>query len=294
MTEESLAPGGLTSSSPLERAQAAARLLASPDSITTRELMQALQGETVTQVRRTLLEVLAIRQRASLTSDRPVGNIAGREDDAAERLPAGAGDIASLVRHELAPAVGWIKLAADAEISGGFPGSRTADAVRRLQLRIDGLVNLIKSRTQLTLTTIALPHALVDSWPDPGSQPTLTPSAEERTIEIVSDEGLFALLLSNIFQNAIDASIEATGVINADVTWGFTDTSYWVRVTNPFRGERLSLTYVEADGSSSKTGHQGKGLPLILDVASRLGITVRLEGASGAASFTLTGERGRG
>src|SRR5665647_537744 len=294
MTAGTTPPGDLAATSPLERARAAAWLLGNPDAITTRELMRALQLESVAQIRRTLLEVLEVRQRASLAPVRPAEHAVGTEGGDRDHPVFGAGDIAALVRHELSPAVGWIKLAADAELSGGFAGSRTDDAVRRLQLRIDGLVNLIKSRTQLTLTKIALPHALIASWPDPLSRPTVTPDALEHTIEIESDEGLFALLLSNIFQNAIDASLEATGSIKADVSWGFTDAGYWVRVTNPFRGDRLSLTDVVADGSSSKTGHQGKGLPLIRDVADRLGIAIALEGASGIASFTLTGERGRG
>lgn len=284
-------PDSLSSSSPLERARAAAWLISHPDAIPTRELMRALQVETVTQIRRSLLEVLEVRQRGSLSETRS-DHAVGPESEAATLPPFGAGDVAALVRHELSPAVGWIKLAADAEIDGGFAGSRTEDAVRRLQLRIDGLVNLIKSRTQLTLTKVALPHALTDSWPDPRSQPTITPDALD-PIEIDSDEGLFALLLSNIFQNAIDASLEATGKVSADVAWGYTDTSYWVRVTNPFRGDRLLLTDVVADGHSSKTGHQGKGLPLIGDVAGRLGIAISLEGASGMASFTLTGDRTR-
>lgn len=293
MTEEGAAVDRLASSSPLERARVAAWLLAHPDAITTRELMQALQLETVTQIRRSLLQVLEARQRGSLGPGRTADGPASHEGTETPLPTFGSGDIAALVRHELSPAVGWIKLAADSEIDGGFAGSRTDQAVRRLQLRIDGLVNLIKSQTHLTLTKVALPHVLVESWPDPRSHPSLAPDAPKESIEIETDQGLFALLLSNVFQNAIDASIEATGDVRTDVLWGFTDTSYWVRITNPFSGDRLSLSDVLADGSSSKTGHQGKGLPLVRDVAARLDIAISLEGASGSASFTLTGERRR-
>jgi sensor histidine kinase regulating citrate/malate metabolism len=135
---------------------------------------------------------------------------------------------------------------------------------------------------------------LIDSWPDPRSHPTIAPDASIGSIEIETDEGLFALLLSNIYQNAIDASVEATGTAKADVVWGCTDSNYWIRITNQFIGDRLALADVLADGSSSKTGHQGKGLPLVRDVATRLGIVISLEGASGSATFTLTGDRGRG
>ena len=99
------------------------------------------------------------------------------------------------------------------------------------------------------------------------------------------------MLLSNVFQNAIDASIDATGQVNTQVTWGYTDRNYWVRVTNPFQGNRFSLADVVDIGNSSKLAHQGQGLSLIKLVAGRLGLFVTLEGASGTASFSMSGQR---
>lgn len=276
-----------SSSTPLARARIASWLLQHPDEISTQDLMAALQSESVAQIRRTLLEVLKARQRSSLGQS---GSASEEVEGADPHAPDdGRGDIAALVQHELSPAVGWIKLAADSDISGGFTGSRTEEAVRRLQLRIDGLVNLIKSQTHLTVTKVRLPLAITHNWPDPTSKPRITPDASAATVEIETDEGLFSLLLSNVFQNAIDASLEASGTSSADISWGFTAESYWIRVTNSFSGEKLTLADVAGDGASSKLGHQGRGLALIRDVARRLGISIDLEGASGSASFTLTG-----
>lgn len=284
---------GLASTAPSNRAKAAGWLIQHPQAITTRALMNALQSETVPQVRRLLLQVLESRQRPTDTSredsvaaSRTTGTPTASDDAAvSEQI-----DIAALVRHELSPAVGWIRLAADSEIKS-FGTSKTNDAVRKLQRRIDGLVAIIKSGEELNLHRLSLPHALTENWPDTGTLPAVTPSADEDAIDIETDEGLFSMLLSNVFQNAIDASIDATGEAVAQVTWGYTDQSYWVRVANPFKGDRFALADVLDVGSSSKMAHQGQGLSLIKTAADRLGLAITLEGISGTASFSLSGPR---
>lgn len=284
---------GLTSTAPSDRAKAAGWLVRHPQTITTRALMNALQNETVPQVRRLLLQTLESRQGPADASRRDLGAAGQDTDTRASDINVAESeqvDVAALVRHELSPAVGWIRLAAYGEIES-FGTSKTNDAVRKLQRRIDGLVAIIKSGEELNLHRFSLPHVLAENWPGTDNAPTVTPSAEEDAIDIETDEGLFAMLLSNIFQNAIDASIDATGQVNTQVTWGYTDRNYWVRVTNPFKGNRFSLADVLDIGSSSKLAHQGQGLSLIKMVAGRLGLSVTLEGASGTASFSMSGER---
>lgn len=264
-----------------------------PQAITTRALMNALQNETVPQVRRLLLQTLESRQRQADSSRGDSGVTPLDADTRASGLDLAASeqvDIAALVRHELSPAVGWIRLAADSEIDS-FGTSKTNDAVRKLQRRIDGLVAIIKSGEELNLHRFSLPHVLSENWPDTGTALAVTPSAGEDAIDIETDEGLFAMLLSNVFQNAIDASVDATGHVNTQVTWGYTDQSYWVRVANPFKGNRFSLADVLDVGSSSKMAHQGQGLSLIKMVADRLGLSIALEGVSGTASFSMSGPR---
>lgn len=284
---------GLTSTAPSDRAKAAGWLVRHPHKITTRALMNALQNETVPQVSRLLLQTLKSRQGPADTSRKGL-NVPGRDADtrASDIDVAGSEqvDVAALVRHELSPVVGWIRLAAHSEIES-FGTSKTNDAVRKLQRRIDGLVAIIKSGEELNLHRFSLPHVLVENWPDTDTPLAVTPSREEDSIEIETDEGLFAMLLSNVFQNAIDASIDATGQVNTQVTWGYTDRNYWVRVTNPFQGNRFSLADVVDIGNSSKLAHQGQGLSLIKLVAGRLGLFVTLEGASGTASFSMSGQR---
>lgn len=153
--------------------------------------MNALQAETVPQVRRLLLQVLESRQ--SKTRDPVRESNATSNDrgvvDKVDEIAAEHVDIASLVRHELSPAVGWIRLAADDEIAS-FDTSKTNEAVRKLQRRIDGLVALIKSGEELNLRRLSLPHILIDNWPDTRTAPTLTTSVDEMGIDIETDEGL--------------------------------------------------------------------------------------------------------
>ena len=253
--------------------------------------MQALQSETVPRLRQTLVQVLEMRQRSQTAGDSLREDTKGAEEGTV--VSGEHVDLAALIRHELSPAVGWIRLAADDEIPN-FGSSATNEAVRKLQRRIDGLVAIVKAGEELNLRRVSLPHALLDNWPDPQTPPVLEPPIAVPTVDIETDEGLFSILLSNVFQNAIDASLDASGSPSVQISWGYTDLNYWVRITNPFRGERFVLDDVLAVGSTSKMSHQGQGLALVLLVAERLGISVTLEGQSGVASFALSGTRPSG
>ncbi|MFD2796500.1 hypothetical protein ACFS27_23260 [Promicromonospora vindobonensis] len=283
---------GLNSDAPTDRARAVGWLVLHPHAITTRELMQALQIESVPQVRRLLIQVLEMRQSTSTSAGVGVAEEFRGEDGGvtAGVVTSSHVDIAALVRHELSPAVGWIRLAADSEIPN-FGNSRTNDAVRKLQRRIDGLVALIKSGEELNVRRLSLPHLLLENWPDAQGSPSVDPAVADGGVDIETDEGLFSVLLQNVFQNAIDASVDAAGEVRVQVTWGFTERNYWIRVTNPFKGNRFSLSDVIQVGNSSKMAHQGQGLALIQTVADRLGLAFGLEGISGTASFSLSGAR---
>ncbi|KRA32520.1 hypothetical protein ASD81_13265 [Nocardioides sp. Root614] len=257
--------------------------------MTTRELMEALQHESVPRLRILLLEVLEARQHETTSAalDRDVS-----PDAVASAALLPELDIAALIRHELSPAVGWVRLAADGEIEN-FHGSSTDKAVRKLQRRVDGLVALIKSSTALNLRDVELPAVFLDYWPDAATVPRIEVSSDIGSIEVQTDEGLFSLLMTNVFQNAIDAAAEVSERGEVTVVWGCTDHNYWVRVSNPFDGDRLALSDVLQVGNSSKPAHQGQGLALIQMAAQRLGIAINLEGQSGTAAFTLSGARRR-
>lgn len=259
--------------------------------------MRALQTETVPRLRSMLLQVLEQRQRSSGATkiQRPDAALPpeDRLSGPTTQLASEQVDMAALIRHELSPAVGWIRLAADREIPN-FGTSDTNEAVRKLQRRIDGLVAMIKAGEELNFRPVTIPNVLLDNWPDTRTTPNIEPPLGYQNIDIITDEGLFALLLSNVYQNAIDASVDLVGEPRVHITWGYTERNYWVRITNPFGGDRFTLRDVVAVGNSSKASHQGQGLSLIQSVAARLRIAITLEGQSGIASFSMSGTRQNG
>jgi hypothetical protein len=273
----------LTSPSPSDRARAANWLKQNPHDIATRDLMRALQVETVPRLRDTLNEVLEARQK------RPRGGaVAGHSGVPATNIRSTQIDLAGLIRHELSPAVGWIRLAGDKEIPN-FADSETNIAIKKLQGRIDGLVSLIKETDGIRPRRICLLEALIESWPEPGSRPSFSPSHDPGNVEIETDDSLFTLLLSNAYQNAIEASKERDGYATVNVVWGTTPERFWIRISNPFAGNSFSLDDVLRVGLTSKAAHQGQGVTLMRSAAERLGLTFRIEGQSGLATVTLTG-----
>lgn len=273
----------LKSKAPNERAKVANWLQQHPHEIPTPDLMRALQVETVPQIRRALNNVLEVRQRRREDSE-PL-------EVESSLIPAAEPslDIAALIRHELSPAIGWIRLAGDKEISE-FEKSETDRAVKKLQRRIDGLIALIKQAGELNVQRLCLIDALLECWPDPASRPRMRPDVDPRRTEISTDSSLFTLLMSNIYQNAIDASRESESAPSVDVSWGITHERFWVRISNPFVGARFTLNDILQVGVSTKAAHQGHGVALITTVASRLDLDFDIFGSSGLAAATLSGK----
>lgn len=277
---------GLASTSPSERLRAAAHAKANPGVIHTRVLMRAIQRETVPQIRQLLNDVLLARD-ALHHADR--SNTGRDSPDVSDHVP----ELARLIRHELSPPIGWIRKAANLEISE-FSRSRTGDAVNRLDRRIDALVSLIREGSALDLAPYDLEQTLRDCWPDMTGVPSaFSPSSElggGRT-EITTDLGLLEILLANIYQNAIDAAIECDDDRPVEVSWSAVGDRFWIRVSNPFAGSQFNIEDVETKGISTKSGHQGIGMALIKTAADRLGYGFRVAGRAGVATFSLSGAR---
>lgn len=282
---------GLFSESPSVRARSAFWLIQNPEKISVQDLMLALRAESVPRIRQTLLRVLALRQGANGDSNRD--RIEQANDAVSPVGDQNQLDLAALIYHELSPAIGWIRLAADREIDN-FSQSDTNEAVRQLQRRINGLVAIVQTGEKLNIVSRNLPQILKENWPDRETPPIFSSSMDDDEVEIETDEGLFALLLSNIYQNAIDAWNEDGRKSDVHINWGFDDQSYWMRITNPFAGERFTLDDVLDVGKSTKASHQGRGLTLVRNIAERMDLAITLEGRSGLASFTLSGTRSNG
>jgi len=273
----------LNSESPSMRLKAATWAKSHPNDVSVTILMRSLQKEPVNQIRQIFNDVLATRQTAQLQTD--VG-----ASSAAVAAQVAIPELARLIRHELSPPIGWIRRAGNREIED-FPRSSTNDALNRLERRVDAIIALIKSDSALDLVTVSLESLLRDSWPDFTKSATFSPAQEllGRQPDIETDVGLFELILSNAYQNAIDASNELTDPPPISVSWSEVGGRFWIRISNGFSGNQFDIQDVQATGISTKVGHQGIGISLIKTATSRLKYGFRVTGQSGLATFTLTG-----
>lgn len=277
----------LNSESPSARLRAAAWIKANPEAVPVRVLMRAMQRESVPQIRQMFNDVLATRESRT--------NAVGLDSsgEGAQSSHGSIPELARLIRHELSPPIGWIRKAASHEVAE-FQRSATSDAVNRLERRIDALVALIREGSDLDLVECDLERTLRECWPDMTTDPSFVPAPDlgDRPALIVTDIGLFEIVLANVYQNAIDASLETDEERPIEVSWSLVGERFWVRVSNPFAGTQFDIQDVETTGISTKSGHQGIGMALIKTATEKLGYGFRIAGRSGAATFTLTGGRG--
>ena len=276
----------LASESPSARAWAALELKGDPLKIDRPFLLKAIQVETVPRIRETLNEVLELRQRFGVRRDSKKNAVESARAPV-ETEPTFP-DIGRTIHHELEPAIGRIRSAANKEIPS-FGASKTGRAIVKLVRRVEGLVALFKTRQELENQELDLGELVISSWPDPDGRPALSGSAEVGSMPIHTDEMLFCLLLTNAFQNALDAASEIgkTNEVRAD--WGLAGDRFWVTITNPFDGLRLDAFTVEGTGATTKMDHQGHGLSLMKVAAELLALTFELRGDSGIATFALAG-----
>lgn len=276
----------LNSSSPSVRQRAALWIKANPEAIQVSVLMRAMQRETVPQIRQVFNDVLSVREK--LTNAAPLDPSADELSSAQRQIP----ELARLIRHELSPPIGWIRKAGGREIDD-FPRSSTSDAVNRLERRIDALIALIREGSDLDLVECNLERTLRECWPDMTAPPIFMPAPDlaGRSAIIDTDMGLFEILMANVYQNAIDASLEVEEPRPIEVSWSVVGEKFWVRISNPFAGTQFDVRDVETTGISSKSGHQGIGVSLIKTASEKLGYGFKIVGRSGIATFTITGGR---
>ncbi|MBT1545183.1 GHKL domain-containing protein [Curtobacterium aurantiacum] len=251
------------------------------------EIARALQRETITPVRTVLNDVLRLRSESpapGLSSSSSLGGV--------EHSALGQAELARLIRHELAPPIGWARRAGASEIED-FAASSTSDALDRLDRRIDALVALIRSEGALDMQRSSLQAVLKSLWPIPLDAPIFAfdGHAESSEVEFDTDLGLFELIIANAYQNALDSVSEFRLSGDISVTWGVTSSRFWVRISNPFHGDRFDISEVSAEGVTTKSGHKGVGLSVMKQACNQLHYSFRISGRASVATFVLSGSR---
>lgn len=254
-----------------------------------RILVEALSRESVPRIRGVLaLALNSIRAASSKGRLDKVPAQSQPESYVANTL----NDLAGMIRHEMQPAIGWVRLAAQREISD-FQGSATNRAMEALRRRVDGLVNLAAAQRLPTRKIVSLTESVTGCLSDeyPSSMFKLETS-DQPSDDISTDPGLLSLILTNALQNAADAARDLPeGQTPVLISVSCNDSRFWITISNRFNGASFNFSSVSASGRTSKHGHRGLGTQVIQLAANRLGYEFELNATGGTATFSLRGNR---
>lgn len=249
-------------------------------------LVKAASGEGVPRVRSAMS--IALRQFSRPILAEETYNAHEGKIEIASLLD----DLSGIIRHEMQPAIGWIRHAAKKEIPD-FEASATNTATEALLRRVRGLSDLaaahrLPSRESVSLSEIV---SKCISTEYPASMFSLD-SVDQPSDDILTDPGLLTLVLANAVQNAADASRDLPpGEGQILISTNVNEKRFWLTISNRFVGASFELSGVSASGRTTKRGHRGLGTRIIELATSRLGYEFDLKAAGATATFSLRGNR---
>lgn len=275
------------SAPPSRRMSAARRLQTHPDEISMGDILLALEREPVLQIREQLSKVMQVKTESQSTPNNfvPRRSKADYSEASSEVLM----HLAELIRHELAPSVGFLELAAIDEIDD-FENSQTNRELKSLSQRIGGLSRLTSAHRPLLHETVDLRQMLENVAEANGLHEIVTvkslSSHDQRMI--ATDVGLLELLLSNALRNAKEALDRLPGERRSiEVTYSMDTSGFWISVVNPFQGNEFTIDEVDRAGLSTKGLQRGYGVRIMKLISSRLSLTLSLRGANGIAQLVI-------
>lgn len=248
-------------------------------------LLDAASKEGVPRVREAMAAALAQFDRQS----------SPRSDADSSEVPdvvTVLDDLSGIIRHEMQPAIGWIRHAAKKEIVD-FESSATNTAIEALLRRVNGLSELAAAHRIPAREIVSLGEILSKciSPEYPSSIFTLDPT-DQPSDDILTDSGLMSLILINAVQNAADATRDLPpGEGQVLISTNVNEKRFWLTISNRFVGASFDFSGVSATGRTTKRGHRGLGTRIIDLAANRLGYEFDLKAAGATATFSLRGNR---
>jgi K+-sensing histidine kinase KdpD len=277
----------LTSQSAHERLKAARFLERNSDPSDLSALRDARKVETVSYVQDSLDRALShsIERAPSVEShevDEPEVPEEARKRIRAQAIEWSTG----FVLHEVASLTGLIARAASQEIPD-FDASKTRRHIQTLQ-RIFPAIERLKGATiapKLEQFDLAELLSEIQAAETTESGIAISPQGP-RPLVITSDPALLRLAVQNGVRNAIEAIGEAPTDDPHPIvlTWGETDTDYWIVVIDRGLGIVGPTDSVFEIGKTRKAGHIGFGLPIARQAIETLGGSVTLEPATGGGT----------
>lgn len=279
---------GLLSTHPTERARILDDIEATLTVQELPSLRRALQNESVPSLRRRIASAIARLESAQVST---VEKISNDLNDLHEILEENA---VSWIRHELEPAIGWLRLAANNEIQG-FPASETNRAIEALRRRLDNAEALLRATAPPKFVEVSLFEAVGVAVAASGLDTSKVSINVERDWpdDFITDVRLLELIIQNAVANALDGILQLPnpGERAVHISGAVTTDRFWLRISNQFAGSEFAMAEVAGVGVTVKLGHQGQGMSLMRHAARRLGYQLRVEGTAGVAEMVLTGPR---
>ncbi len=256
-----------------DRLMAARFFSTNPSSEDNQVLQTALDSESVPLIKAILIARLNDRDAPATTTDND--NIAGEITEARKQMYSQAlNETASLLLHEIAPHLGFIRLDATKEISG-YETSKTKRSIDELSALLRLIYKLRSESNSTNIEQLDLPALIRDIITREalvkielaGSAPFL----------VAGDSKILDLAITNGLRNAVEASEglqrEVAPIV---INWDSTDRDYWVSIIDDGRGFSGNPDRAFGIGTTSKSKHFGMGLPIAQQVLKSIGGEVRL------------------
>lgn len=277
----------LRSTRPSERLLAANLLLTTGQASDRSRIQEALLSESVPRIRAVLQAALAALDR----SPGDDGKAAGRDVSGPPDLQGVLQNLAGMIQHELSAATGWIEYTASKALVN-YDETELKRAIGALKQRVSGLVAIVQANRSPRMTHSSLAEVVVNSVPPEFPSSAGVFDGQSGDDEIVTDQDLLSLILINAMQNAYESAAQ-TGRMGSvvHVTYGVSETDFWISISNPYVGAPFSIEDVQATGVSTKSDHRGIGLRVMLTASSALGYDLGLMGTGQVADFRLRGRR---
>jgi signal transduction histidine kinase len=285
--EEALA--SLKSGSPHERLRAARYLSRNPDSSDLAIIRDARSRETDSYVKTTL--DAAITRIAD--PSRPSAAEPHLEDEVSEGIVRRARTqaievVTALFLHEVASPFGLVANAASREIVD-YPRSSTKRHIDRVQRIFEGLEQLRSATAARNPQPFDLTN-LIDRIIAEESHATQTKPTPygPRPFMVTTDPLLLRFAICNGLRNAIEATAQSKTEKPVVITWGKSDTDYWITIIDEGLGVTGPVDSAFEPGKSSKKGHIGFGLTIARQAMDTLDGFVTLSPAkTGGSRYEL-------
>lgn len=277
----------LSSESAFIRAGAAQWLAAHRSPSQRVAIADALNRESVPQIRRHLSSALQL-------SGQPETGVPAKESTTVDESAQILDYLGSLINHETEPAIGWLRLAAEDEIDA-FPGSETEKSIEILRRRIDGVAAIARANRQPTFRRESLIDLVEQSLPPEQIGAHISVSALSDTEDWIETDGdLFAVILGNAITNAMFASQSMGQDEQVLIELATSRENFMITLTNRFSGASFSMEDMGGLGTSTRTGGRGLGILAMRVAAERLAYELSVTGDGGVATTSLRGARRHG